>query len=246
MVQDNLIQSPELDKQDQANQPEQKVSKETIVPTPELPETYKGKSAAEIAEMHLNAVRKISELGSKVSELDKKLQAVQVVIPDEIDKDDSSKKLEAFYDDPFGYTEQEVATLRNQNKQLAIGMTVLMSREDSSMPEWKKNEIEILKLMNSKPHLFSDPEWPKIAYKLVVAEQIPAQIEKAKEEGKQMAKEIETQVAETTTVDSELKAPEVVSPKVVTLEDKLLQAKGKKISWTEYLESTLSDAELKK
>jgi hypothetical protein len=243
MSNENLTPSPEVDKPAQAVETLNKGSVEPVVLSKELPEKYKGKTIEEIAEMHANAERKISELGTKVAELNKKTLELAVQ-PPTIQKNENGQ--EKFYDNPYEYTEQELNGLRQQNQQLAMGMSVLLARQDESMPEWKENEAEILKLVSEKTFLLADKEgWTRTAYDLVMGKKLPEKIKKAEERGKQMETVTQAEIAKTTAADAEVKAPIPQAAPEIKPQDKLQLAKLGKIKWEEYLEDTLSEAELK-
>ena len=251
-TEDKLNITPEVDKVKQPVTPS-KGKVEPIVPSQELPEKYKGKTAVEIAEMHANAERKISELGSKNTTLNTQLLASQVqALPTKPSEKGVLSEQDAYYNEPFSYTKKEIDSLKKQNQQLAVGMTVLMARQDKSMPDWEKYEQEILSTVNEKPYLFDDPNWSKVAYDLVMSTkktEQPKVVKKEKimesvPEAEPVAKVADE--AHTTAADAELKAPPLpapIAPKDAHA-DKLALAKSGKINWQEYLQDTLSDAEL--
>jgi hypothetical protein len=213
---------------------------------PSIPEKYKGKSIEEIVEMHANAEKKISELGNKVHELSSKM-----VQPQPVDRpvvQDYSPKppvvgQDAYYNDPYAYTEAQLTDVRLRNKQLELGMSILIARQDKTMPDWNKYEEEILAKAKTNPVILSSGDWSRMAYELVMAEKLPEMVAEAQEKGKALGMEEVTTKLAVPVVTSERKEP--LAPPKPTREDKLAQFKAGKITAQQLIaEEYLSEKEL--
>lgn len=199
MNDDNLTTGPDTDNPEQAV--EQPTSVETSVPS--IPGKFQGKSLEEIVEMQLNAERKITELAQKVKNYEKAAE-----VPAEAEKTDVYSK-EAYYSDPFSYTEKRVVEAERKARTLEVGMAVLMARQDETMPDWKEHETAVLELAKQKPYIMQDPEWTKVAYKLVVE---PKRLEDLKKERTKQMEDTQKQAEEAkkevpVVSDAEQKAP---------------------------------------
>jgi len=216
------------------------------IPEAIVPEKYQGKSLEEVIKMHENAEKLVSKLGQEKHELTEKLNSKAATTEADLLSLFSSEV------EPVALPQDrpevdEVKQLRQEQAKSNIALSIMFARQDSSMPEWSKFEKEVLaEAQSDGAILMLSPNWTKKAYDLVVAKHLPEKIAEAEERGKNKMKEESRKEIEATVIDASTNAPAPeAKPKELTRQQKLALVRQGKLSMSEVIMDTLTDAEKK-